>query len=409
MEFYIQSPFNNSTSLIETIDQSAENSISGGASFAFSTSEGIEELLTKTSVSSLISNTIPSFHLIVGTDEITDVDAVNKLVMIANENTGLTPQLFFHRENRLFHPKFCWFEYESGAGCLITGSGNLTGSGMFDNWEAFTKHNLTTPELEQFKSQWSEFLSMHDDFLRALNDHDALIKVGRNVRASTNNGTGSSDSNNYETEKPTPTDGSRRKSRQRRTGRHFIRDGVTGVIADTTPNVQQEGGVRAFIREAMTARERGDYSQILFGIDIFTNFFGFSLDGENIITSYDVYDHSGIIGSVTYPSITPKQSNNYAIGIASKTTPTAGRGISNRTIKNNFMVVPTLINRTPPILLFIEHEGNYKVVFTHPSNQLGEVHSELRRLLGQSRELIIDQNEVERLVGMHTAIDNMMT
>jgi len=74
-----------------------------------------------------------SFDLVVGIDEITNLNALNDLTNLDHEHSQLEVKAFAHDlDQYTLHPKFSWFQNED-SGTLIIGSGNLTVNGLRNN------------------------------------------------------------------------------------------------------------------------------------------------------------------------------------------------------------------------------------------------------------------------------------
>lgn len=134
-------------SLLDALDASAKGASEGGGMFAFATKNGISALFSAKNIAKLLNR---SFEVVVGMDAITNADAVLCLEEYTKKSSGLKAHAFLHNYPGIFHPKFSWFVRE-GELVLITGSGNLTPSGLGaasagtppqGNWEAFTTQVL---------------------------------------------------------------------------------------------------------------------------------------------------------------------------------------------------------------------------------------------------------------------------
>lgn len=149
MSFYFQSP--GSKKLLHEIARCADGAVSGGGIFAFASRFGIDSFLGLKEVSRVIEAG-GSFHLIVGSDAITNTSALVCLSEWIEKFSGrLTAEVFYHNNpGSTFHPKVSWF-VKDGVVRLLTGSGNLTGGGLgvsaipganAGNWEAFYVREL---------------------------------------------------------------------------------------------------------------------------------------------------------------------------------------------------------------------------------------------------------------------------
>nr|WP_157503950.1 phospholipase D family protein [Luteibacter rhizovicinus] len=147
MSFLMQLP--NASDLAETIQIAAVDSLGGGGMFAFASRRGIERFFAIRSVRELLEAGRP-FVLIVGTDAITNADALLCIEELATRYRSFRAFGFVHDSPTTFHPKLCWFT-SNDAATLVVGSGNLTSSGLggeagpprrLGNWEALVSQSL---------------------------------------------------------------------------------------------------------------------------------------------------------------------------------------------------------------------------------------------------------------------------
>ncbi|MEK3933023.1 phospholipase D family protein [Bacillus sp. FSL R7-0642] len=148
--------------------------------FAFATSGGASLVFEDQVLSNFLSNN--RFTLIVGVDDITNTNTLDKLQELRNlYQPNLEVKVFFHNDSgSLFHPKFVWFKID-GEIRLITGSGNLTEKGLRRNREAFTISNLANNELRDFEEYWNLWFSENNGNLRDLDDEEVLRKAAQNA------------------------------------------------------------------------------------------------------------------------------------------------------------------------------------------------------------------------------------
>ncbi|WP_242310687.1 phospholipase D family protein [Bacillus cereus group sp. BfR-BA-01331] len=148
--------------------------------FAFATSGGASLVFEDQVLSNFLSNN--RFTLIVGVDDITNTNTLDKLRELRNlYQPNLEVKVFFHNDSgSLFHPKFVWFKID-GEIKLITGSGNLTEKGLRRNREAFTISNLANNELRDFEEYWNLWFSENNGNLRDLDDEEVLRKAAQNA------------------------------------------------------------------------------------------------------------------------------------------------------------------------------------------------------------------------------------
>ncbi len=140
MSFVIQFPGDRSH--LSTIEQHAQDAISGGGVFAFATKGGVKEFFNQPHIMTLASER--DFRVIVGLDAITNTETIYYLQEKSDELPGLRVDAMLNEDaSRTFHPKFTWFRYPTHSS-IIAGSGNLTTYGLgkphengAGNWEAF--------------------------------------------------------------------------------------------------------------------------------------------------------------------------------------------------------------------------------------------------------------------------------
>lgn len=190
MTFVFQQP--GTAKLLEALDVASDNAEHGGGVFAFATKSGIEALLGVPRIAQMLAKGNP-FHLIVGVDAITNAEALLYLRDQVGKYPGnLTAHVFYHDLPGTFHPKFSWFK-RAGALHLVTGSGNLTLSGLGKvttaalppgNWEAFAvqailghKGNASLKAIED----WLETQAAAGT-LRALDDENVRDRAMANAR-----------------------------------------------------------------------------------------------------------------------------------------------------------------------------------------------------------------------------------
>ncbi|WP_167855773.1 phospholipase D family protein [Vibrio tasmaniensis] len=391
MSFTFQTPFEGSGSLIDAVGYGSKGAISGGGIYAFASAKGVDLLFSQIDFSNFLESFGNSYHLIVGIDEITNTDSLEKLGELQNNYENLKINVFFHNERKLFHPKFTWFLKNDGEGEVIIGSGNLTESGISNNWEAFFSIVQSEKDFANTLKSWDEFLEEHSSFLLSIDDRRVVNAAQENnVKSSLRQGNNNGSSSERIESKPEPSSGASLK----KTLSVVKKANDSNVDSPVDLESEQPLSIRFLAREAMTARETGDYSQILFSEEAYTNFFKIN-SGDYIY--YDVYNKNGYLGQVVNPSITVKASSNYAIGIASRKEGKS-KGRAEPEIKSNFMVNVEDIADTPPILLVAIINGSYKVVFSHPSNGLGSLHLKLKGYLKGRKEKTLTDIECEEII-----------
>ena len=152
--------------LLETLLERAVAARYGGAAFAWATEAGVR-LLIRDTVFERFLKKYP-FDLIVGVDTTTTPEALVALKDAERDLKGLRVLVFISPSNAsLFHPKMSWFGEPDG-GSLVVGSGNLTGAGLRQNWEAYALCPLSVSETAELKGQWEAWTKTHQSRLHAL-------------------------------------------------------------------------------------------------------------------------------------------------------------------------------------------------------------------------------------------------
>lgn len=190
MRFHIQDPtYGNTRPLRDTILSNCSDMKAGGGAYAFATSEGVKFLLGQDRFRSFISE--GDFFLIVGTDDITNVRALETLKDYEDEFSGkLKVRVYIHDAiGSIFHPKYSWLQSRTSGGKLIIGSGNMTKRGMKNNREAYAVIDLDDKQLEQVKQEWNSWVNHSGQYLYSLDDAIEIMSrrdssfMGRLVQA----------------------------------------------------------------------------------------------------------------------------------------------------------------------------------------------------------------------------------
>lgn len=150
----------------------------GGGIFAWANVNGVKSLLEDSVFEEFLSAS--SYRLLVGTDSITDIPAVEKLIDISGRRPGLSVHAFVSSTGSLFHPKMAWFEHRDHLS-LIVGSGNLTMGGLRSNWEAFVVLKLTGAERQEALTQIDRFLAGHIPNLLPITDPRVREQAAKNT------------------------------------------------------------------------------------------------------------------------------------------------------------------------------------------------------------------------------------
>jgi hypothetical protein len=188
--FFIQSPGDGSH--LSVIDAAAANAEYGIGVFAFATKGGIETLLSSRSIQKLLLR--GSYHLVVGTDAITNGSALLHLRdHIAINGGRLTAEAFLNPIPGLFHPKFSAFRCGTHI-TTVTSSGNLTRTGLglsnsrtsaVGNWEAFATQTYAGTDasaVDNYILQWVQSNRLAGN-LRSVDDGEVLARAVANSQA----------------------------------------------------------------------------------------------------------------------------------------------------------------------------------------------------------------------------------
>lgn len=183
--FYIQDgKFSKSLTTHEAIltaATSANNRKAYGAGvFAFATSGGASLVFEDVVLNNFLSGS--HFTLIVGVDDITNTNALNKLRELRERyRPNFNVKVFCHNDSgSLFHPKFVWFKFEEEIR-IITGSGNLTEKGLRRNREAFNFSHYLDEKAREFECYWNSWIEENDDNLYDLDDEEVIRKAAQNA------------------------------------------------------------------------------------------------------------------------------------------------------------------------------------------------------------------------------------
>lgn len=397
MALIIQTPFEGSSSILESIEIGAKDAVFGAGSYAFATEKGVRLFFENANIIDFFKNLENEFYLLIGTDEITNSKTIKQLKVYEELYPNLTVRLFYHSiSGLLFHPKFSWFKKADNTGALVMGSGNLTQTGLYENWEGFLSLELDEASIDDTIKNWNYFLEEYKDYILSLDNPLLINKAKSNDKKRNFKEKGDKAKPDFS---PNPQSNSKRKRLKTATTLK-----QANVIKQPVENIN--GSPRIFIRLAMQARGKGDYSQILFGKDVYDEFFGFDLEEIKGKFSYGVYDNRGFVGEVINASITVKKSRNYGIGIASLKQGMK-RSKADPAIKSNFMVESELIKNEAPINLVLKIGDQYKVLFTHPSKGMKLLHQQLKSLLGSNKEKILKIEEVNMLIAHYSEVENL--
>lgn len=145
--------------------------------FAWATSAGAKMLLESPDFEPLLTN--GSFRLVVGTDSITDTQAIDRLDSLQNTFAGLEVEAVVNDSRSLFHPKMAWFLGETSLS-VVVGSGNLTRGGLLGSWEAFGVLEFPISYVDDLEASIDDWLSEVSPGLLGLQDARVLERVAEN-------------------------------------------------------------------------------------------------------------------------------------------------------------------------------------------------------------------------------------
>lgn len=238
----------------------------GGGFFAWTNENGIRSILLDEVFDAFLSR--GEFRLVVGTDSITDLRALEMLQELSSRRPGLEVSAFLSPTSSLFHPKISWFEHEDHVS-VIVGSGNLTMGGLRSNWEAFTVLRFNGDEAEEVLGEIDDYLAEAGRFFRPLHDPDVRARAAANT-------------------------GNERSLRR--------------TLDQPSPPVSEPGtATEALIAEIPRSGDR--WNQVNFDLESYTEFFGAEVGTQRRISLYLV-GADGLIGRLeNRPSVQVKSSN----------------------------------------------------------------------------------------------------
>lgn len=176
VELVLQGP-GRPPSLRERLTAASNGADSGGAMFAWTNASGAKELLQDSTFTSFLKS--GNFDLIVGTDSITDENAVDVLIAAEASAANLTVRAFVNDSGSLYHPKLAWFVHGSQV-TLLVGSGNLTMGGLTKNWEAFVIVVLSGEPAIQVLRQLKEWQKTWSAALLPISDPSVRARASQN-------------------------------------------------------------------------------------------------------------------------------------------------------------------------------------------------------------------------------------
>ncbi len=176
----LQDPTNQQgTYLLESLTNAFRSATHVNGIFAFASSKGVDLFAKGKEFEDIARN--GGVDLIVGTDAITNVKALDALSRVADRFPKMRARAFLNpKPDALFHPKFCFTKDENG-GRLFAGSGNLTEGGLLGHWEAYAVNHLTSEEFGHLQVTWDDWTKKHDAHLLALDDSRVRDRAAENT------------------------------------------------------------------------------------------------------------------------------------------------------------------------------------------------------------------------------------
>lgn len=358
MNFGIQEP--GSGRLLDRIDGISTGAQIGVGVFAFASKSGIQALINSPNVQKLIAR--GSFTLIVGVDALTNVEAIETLVDLADQYEGrLKPSVFLDSSGKgIFHPKFCWFK-KGDAINVLAGSGNLTSAGLGAkiigvnnafNWEAFGDFSLSGQAAQEFEDKWDDWISSQtkDHRLRLLRDPDVIARAMQNSRFKwQGKSVPEAEQDDDEVEPESNTE-------------------LNIATVESVPVV--------FISEITSGKSR--WNQANFRKDDFKDFFGFEARaGQDAVVLIQHVTAGGEVGEVEFRHPVVARSRNFRVELG------AGRGVAYRKTELDDRPVVVFVRIDAMAFrycLLMPGEKGYQEVLTI----LGPFSEEGRRLMRQT-------------------------
>ncbi|PPG91352.1 hypothetical protein C5C39_07240 [Rathayibacter sp. AY1F3] len=164
--------------LLEILLSESIDATRGGGIFAWANASGAITFLGDKSMDELLQKS--NFRLIIGTDAITDLRAIDTLAKLSEKCPRLQVEAYLSSKQSLFHPKMAWFEHVDHLS-LIVGSGNLTMGGLLSNWEAFVVLRLEGSEAVDALESIERFLSDQVNCLWPIGAEEVLTRVALNT------------------------------------------------------------------------------------------------------------------------------------------------------------------------------------------------------------------------------------
>lgn len=180
MELNIQDPFfSENKTLIDILCEYAADATYGIGLVAFASADGMSMLFNCKKGKKLVFDNLlenGKFTLVVGTDSITDTEAICRINEMSSASVSFNAKCFIDcsSSSSIFHPK-CFFFSNEVRGTLIVGSGNLTIKGLHDNREACAVIQIAgRKEVEETKAYFEKWMEENAAFL--FNPNTNIVK-----------------------------------------------------------------------------------------------------------------------------------------------------------------------------------------------------------------------------------------
>lgn len=123
-------------------------------------------------------------QLVIGNDQLTDREALERLRLVQSENPNLKVLLLCTPSGSLFQSGFFLAKYQQGGGALLTGNTRLTPEGLFGGLQAFSVLEYSPgdlvdlSEVAKWEQRWSPFISPIDSSVMYRADQN-LVRLRR--------------------------------------------------------------------------------------------------------------------------------------------------------------------------------------------------------------------------------------
>lgn len=306
----------------------------GAGTYAFVSKDGADLLFSDQVLEKYLSKTDPPvrYHLLIGTDAITNERTILTLIDYATKYRTLKIQAYYHeKDGTLYHSKFSWFRLTHG-GLLIIGSPNLTQKALRANKESFSVIELTPEEIDYVEQLWEKWLKKSEKNILELDDPRIKERCKNNVVVSV------------------ALSSLITRIRKKKTGKKGGEEGAEGETGATgkpeAPTTEEVDAwlfpetAEILVAEIPKSKER--WKQANFDINTFTSFFGSPAESGQYRMLTCLANDDGTLSEVKSRPYVSVKSHNYRIELDVPTGtpyPDEGRviGIFVKVAKRNFL------------------------------------------------------------------------